>query len=177
MIEEVLNTLSINNALKFDEIPNCGIYNLEGDKILILASIKKTDELDYITNKIPNFRKKIMERMQNQKNKEEVENDKIPISKFLWDMYIIAFFKVIKGEEINITEVSKYERDRFVARKIIIQYRDLSEIKYKFDKIIFPEYELNNFSELDQNIEGEEINYDNIRDLLKKIETITKKEY
>lgn len=169
--------LEIYDYILFEELPSCRICNLDKDKILIICLVSALDEIRDIVTKLPSIRSKIMLQMNNPKNMEHVENEKIPISKFLWDMYIVALHQY--EDEASLfkpADIAKYERDRFVARKIIIQYEHIEELKEKFTRVLFPERVLDRFSIIDNQENEEVLDYEAIELLIKNIEDVLKKE-
>ncbi|MGG1616513.1 hypothetical protein [Paenibacillus sp. NRS-1781] len=174
MMDNIMNELGITDFLLYEEIPSCRICNLDKDKILVICLIDELAQIDDIAKKIPSLRNKIMMQMNNPKNIEVVET-KIPISKFLWDMYIVALHQY-KDEKNSFkpVEIAKYERDRFIARKIIIQFEHMEELKRKFVELLYPEQILDSFSFL-ENPESEEIDFEEIKVLLQNIEKVVNK--
>lgn len=175
-MENLLKSLGLSNALTFEELPNCTICNLDNDKILIISPIEKLQDIPVIVNRLPGLRKKIMQKINNLKNVEYVQTEKIPMSKFLWDMYVVALHKIDDVAKFNAAEIAEYERDRFVARKIIIQYEHLTELQQKFNELIFPERILNGFSMIDFEDSEAEIDYEAIEKLLQDIEKLVTEE-
>ncbi|MFJ5750217.1 hypothetical protein CN563_20865 [Bacillus sp. AFS026049] len=176
-MNDLIQSLGLSNGIYFEELPNCRICNLDKDKILIVCSITALKDIDEVINRLPGLRKKIMEKINNKNNKDFVQNEKIPMSKFLWDMYVIGLHKIESEDKaFKSASISEYERDRFIARKIIIQYEHFDELKQKFDHLIFPERILNSFTTIDNDENEEPINYESIRDLIKNIDTVIKEE-
>lgn len=176
-MDELIRGLGLANIIFFEELSNCRVCNLDKDKILIICEIERLQDLDSIITRLPGLRRKIMDNINNKNNKEFVQNEKIPMSKFLWDMYVIGFHKVdSEGQVFNPASVSEYERDRFIARKIIIQYEHVEELKQKFNQLIFPERILNTFSTIANDEEEEAINFDSVRTLIKNIDTLIKED-
>ncbi|WP_090921916.1 hypothetical protein [Paenibacillus polysaccharolyticus] len=175
MMDIIMNELGIKDFLLYEELPSCRIGNLDKDKILVICLIDELSQIDDIAKKLPSLRNKMMMRMNNPKNIEVVET-KIPISKFLWDMYIVALHQY-KDEKscFKPAEIAKYERDRFIARKIIIQYEHMEELKRNFVELLFPERILDSFSVL-ESLDSEKIDFEEIKELLQNIENVVKKE-
>ncbi|MEC3469965.1 ABC-three component system middle component 1 [Bacillus tropicus] len=176
-MEDIMKILGISNSLTYEEISNCKICNLDKDKILIICCIENLQDIDKIVNRLPSLRKKMVLEMNNPKNIEKVEDEKIPISKFLWDMYVIALHSITDSNQpFKPVDIAKYERDRFVARKIIIQYEHDEELKDKFNQAIFPENILNRFSLIGLTEDEDEISFDAINELLCDITEFVSKE-
>ncbi|WP_216831693.1 ABC-three component system middle component 1 [Alkalihalobacterium elongatum] len=176
-MDEVIKGLGLANIIFFEELPNCRVCNLDKDKILIICEIELLKDLDSVITRLPGLRRKIMDKINNQNNKEFVQNEKIPMSKFLWDMYVIGLHKVNSEDQVfNPASVSEYERDRFIARKIIIQYEHGDDLKQKFDQLIFPERILNTFPTIANDEDKESINLDSVRTLIKNIDNLIKED-
>ena len=170
-MKELLLNLGLSNYVTFEELPNCSVCNLDKDKILIICSLRELKEMDKITNRLPSLRKRMMQEINNQKNIELVQKEKIPMSNFLWDMYVVAIHKVDEENKVfKAADIATYERDRFIARKIIIQYEHIDELKLKFDQLIFPEKILNAFPMIDIEDDEDAVDFEFIRNLLRNIE-------
>ncbi|WP_335869192.1 ABC-three component system middle component 1 [Bacillus sp. 2205SS5-2] len=118
-----------------------------------------------------------MAEINNKNNIAFVQNEKIPMSKFLWDMYVIGIHQVdAENKAFKSESISAYERDRFIARKIVIEYEHSDELKQKFDHYVFPERILNEFTFTDVDEDEETINYESIQALLENIEAVVKEE-
>ncbi|MCU5101266.1 hypothetical protein OCA20_14250 [Bacillus cereus] len=173
----IIQHLGLSSAINFEELSNCLICNLDKDKILIICNIESLKEIDVVVNRLPGLRKKLMGKINNENNKELVQDEKIPMSKFLWDMYVIGLHYVDEPDKaFKASSISEYERDRFIARKIIIQYKHLDELRGKFDQLIFPERILNAFPTFDVDDDANPINYEKVRELIKNIDIVIKEE-
>lgn len=176
-MDKLIQILGLSSSISFEELPNCIICNLDKDKILVICSVKALKDIDEVINRLPGLRKQLMEKINNENNKALVQNEKIPMSKFLWDMYVIGLHKIESVDEIfKSVNVSEYERDRFIARKIIIQYEHLEELKRKFDHFVFPERILNSFTVIDEDDNEESVNYESIQELIKRIDSVLREE-
>ncbi|MCA0992753.1 ABC-three component system middle component 1 [Guptibacillus hwajinpoensis] len=176
-MDDLIKSLGLSNGINFQELPNCRICNLDKDKILIICSINKLKDIDTVINRLPGLRKKLMEQINNKSNRDLVHNEKIPMSKFLWDLYVIGIHKVESEDKVfKSASISEYERDRFIARKIIIQYEHLDELKDKFNHLIFPERILNTFTTMENEDDEESLDYESIKDLIKEIDTVIKED-
>ncbi|MEK3885681.1 hypothetical protein [Paenibacillus sp. PL2-23] len=176
-MEELLRLLEIERYLLFEELNGAYICNLNEDKILIIIRIEQLDEINKLVNHIPSVRNKIIHEINNEKNLEYVEGNKIPMAKFLWDLYIIALHNVIKPESKFPSEVlSRYERDRFIARKIIIQYEHEQELIDEFRRVVFPHKELDRISLLDTYENEPDINYEKLDEFLNNVNILVDKE-
>ena len=176
-MEELLRLLDVKDYYQFKELNNAYVCNLNEDKILIITQIEKLDDINELINRIPSVRNKIIQRINNSKNLEFVESKKIPMSKFLWDLYIIALHKLTNTlERFPAESISRYERDRFIARKIIIQYDHEKELCKEFRRLVFPHRELDEIS-LTSTYDNEPIiNFEKINELLSNIDILAEKE-
>ncbi|QNK88100.1 hypothetical protein H7992_23665 [Sporosarcina sp. resist] len=174
-MEDILRSLELSNSLTFEDLPNCRICNLDKDKILIISCVEDLHEIQNIVNRLPGLRQKIMNEINNRKNIEHVQTEKIPMSKFLWDMYIVVLHKINDiDSKFESAEIAEYERDRFVARKIIIEYEHISELQKKFNELLFPERILNDFPMIEFEDDESENDYLTIQGLLQDIEILLK---
>ncbi|MGH0601588.1 hypothetical protein [Bacillus mycoides] len=147
-MEEILMYLGVSDYVekKFTEEIKCYIYNFENDKLIIAFNTNKIDSIKIINNLIPKFKSSIQELIKNPINIKDVDSKNIPLSQFLWDLYLVCFYKIgpDTGEMIE-QKISDYERDRYVARKIIIKYKEKKDIKEQYEKILFPNNYIDKF--------------------------------
>ena len=138
-LEEFANILQLKECISLDEIKDTLVCNLNQDKILIIKKINKLDEIDELVYTLPQIKGRLQERMANKKNISEVKSS-IPLSKFLWDLYIIGLHEYgSEQEKFNEFEVAKLQRNRFIARKIIIEYISQQELISQFNQLVQPE--------------------------------------
>lgn len=143
------------------------------DKIVFITSISSLDDIDTYTNRLPELRKYIFKEFikkdnnlyVNQLGKLDNKENSLSMPAFLWDLYIIGLHRYDKSiKPFKIDDIERIKRDQFIARKIIIEYRDLKELSEKFREYIFPNEIL---KEKLNSIEPPSID---INDLLKDIE-------
>lgn len=176
-MEELLRLLEVESYQHFAELKGAYVCNLNEDKILIIIKIEQLDEINELVNRIPSVRNKIIREINNEKNLEYVEGNKIPMAKFLWDLYIIAMHKVINPESKFSSEIlSRFERDRFIARKIIIQYEHEQELVDEFRRVVFPHKDLDRISLLGTYDNEPDINYENLEEFLSNVNILVDKE-
>lgn len=170
-MEELFNTLKVNyRRIKLNDDITGYLTNANKDKILICVEVTSIEELTTITNFIPQNSKKIADVLDQDRDKEVVDN-KIPISRFLWDMYLVGLHKITETGPFDPIKVSDIQRDRFVARKIIIEYTSYEELLEEFRKTIFPH------TELDMCLEKiEKVNSEMISEIIKDVD-INEKEH
>lgn len=144
-MEELFESLNIDYkqiVLKDDVVGF--LTNVNKDKIVICVQINSVEELRNIANFIPQNTKQIAEVLTHKKDK-DIVNNRIPISRFLWDLYLVGLHQMNSdSKSFNPVEISDIQRDRFVARKIIIEYSTDEELKERFKNTIFPHLELDN---------------------------------
>lgn len=160
ILEKILKYLGVSDyiTIKFTEEIKCYLYNFENDKLIIAFHTKDIDSIKTINSLIPKFKSKIQESIKNPINIMDVDKINIPLSQFLWDLYLVCFYQVgpDTGESKD-QKIADFKRDRFVARKIIIKYTEIADIKKQYEKIVFPSNYLDklNFENLDDdNIEA-----------------------
>lgn len=163
-MEELFNTLKINyKRVKLNNNITGYLTNANKDKIIMCVEVNSIEELTTITNFIPQNIKEIAKILDQDRDKEVVDN-KIPISRFLWDMYLVGFHKITETGPFDPIKVSDIQRDRFVARKIIIEYTTGEELLEEFRKTIFPH------TELDMCLEKiEKVNSEMISEIIKDV--------
>ncbi|WP_433594983.1 hypothetical protein [Lysinibacillus xylanilyticus] len=143
----------------------CYLTNANKDKIILCVQINSVEYLRSITNFIPQNTRKIAEVLSYETDK-EIVNNRIPISRFLWDLYLVGIHQINDdGDSFDPVEVSDLQRDRFVARKIIIEYKTEEELKERFKNTIFPHLELDiSLGKIEKN------NNDMLKDMIKDVE-------
>lgn len=163
-MKELFNTLKINyNLVKLNDDITCYLTNANKDKIIMCVEVNSIEELTNITNFIPQKSKEIAEILDYERDKQVVDN-RIPISRFLWDMYLVGFHKITEMGPFDPVKVSDIQRDRFVARKIVIEYTTHEELLEEFRKTIFPH------TELDMCLEKiEKVNSEMISEIIKDV--------
>jgi hypothetical protein len=111
-----------------------------GDKVILLFQIQSLEQIEYISSVIPSLRTQILERL-GAKSSQDIVNEKFPLPKCLWDLYVIGVYDA-SSLTLDPVRVSEIQRDHFAARKIIIEYTNIEELKNKIRKVIYPQYEL-----------------------------------
>ncbi|MTV49865.1 hypothetical protein GJ688_12870 [Heliobacillus mobilis] len=141
---QVLNKIGLVPTVLNIEEKDIIIASINKDRVFIILSINKPEELREISYYIPGLKKVILEKVNSKNNLELADERLIPISKILWDIYIIGVHKITsESASFNQSDISEIQRDRFVARKIIIQYNDNDELEKLLYNVICPEKKLN----------------------------------
>ncbi|WP_090738584.1 ABC-three component system middle component 1 [Paenibacillus sp. Mc5Re-14] len=170
-MEHLAKLLLLKDIHIFEELRNSFVCNLNKDKVLVITKISSLEEVQELVYTLPSLREKLRKKIENIENTIEVAD--IYLSKFLWDMYVIGLHQIeLDEEKFNEIEVAKLQRNRFVARKIIIEYENEEELKKKFDQLVLPERALN---ELLGTYVNEEFEYQarEIEELLTRVKEIT----
>lgn len=145
-MKEILNILNINeyevytiNGLR------CVIYNFNDDKLLIAFKSEDLDDVNSVTSGLLDLLNEFKQNIINQDNLKHSPLTKNKLSMFLWDLYVICFYPKANLNDEELSKKYKLERDKYLARKIIINYDDnkLAEMKNKYNTIVFPEEYLN----------------------------------
>ncbi|OXM13300.1 hypothetical protein [Paenibacillus herberti] len=145
-MEQLAKLLELNDIHMFEELNDAFVCNLNQDKVLIIKKITTLQEVQDLVYTLPRLKEKLREKIINIQNTEEVED--LNLSKFLWDMYVIGLHHIEQEEErFNEIDVAKFQRNRFVARKIIIEYINDEELMNQFNQIVLPERTLNKILE------------------------------
>ncbi|APH22402.1 hypothetical protein FDF15_06035 [Clostridium botulinum] len=116
------------------------------DKIIFITSINKLEEVDLLTIKLSELKNEIFKSLLNEDQLHYVnesgqvikEKKKMTMPAFLWDLYIVGLHNIKDNKSFKINEVERVKRDKFIARKIIIEYKDLKDLKTKFTENVFP---------------------------------------
>lgn len=123
----------------------CYIYNFNEDKLIIAFKTNDLHDVEIVTAGLLDNLKSLRENIDNDRNLDTsiIKNN---LSMFLWDLYVICFYS--KGNvlsDIDMEKIYKLEKDKYLARKIVIPYYgdDLSKTVDTYYKYIFPEKHLN----------------------------------
>lgn len=171
-MEQLAKLLELSDIHMFEELNGAFVCNLNQDKVLIIKKITMLEEVQELVYTLPRLKEKLRESIINIQNTAEVED--LHLSKFLWDMYVIGLHHIEHEEEkFNEIDVAKFQRNRFVARKIIIEYTDDEELKAHFDQLVLPERTLNKLLQSYVN-QGSDYQPEEIEGLLSKINEIVR---
>jgi len=172
-MERLITILQLSDVYSFEEINEAIVCNLNQDKVLIIKIINSLDEVNELATSLPSLKEKIRERMVNEKNMTGIKED-VRLSKFLWDMYIVGLHEYSCAEDkFNEFDVARFQRDRFVARKIIIEYTSDEDLLNQFNQLVLPERSLD---EVLNSFTSQETEYgaDELDAMLRHINDITR---
>lgn len=144
VMEEILNNMGFPSyEIAIDSNNKCYLHLANLDKIIFICEISDLKLYQYISTTIPKLRKNFSEYLKDKVNDDIFDKDRLPIPKFLWDLYVIGIHKISnENEPFNPIDVADIERDHFAARKIIIEYVDYNELKEKILHVINPNQQL-----------------------------------
>lgn len=139
-MKDILNYLNVKEykTVYFTSNITCYLFNYERDKLIIAFKTNKIDEIKKVNSLIPKFKEEIQQLIKNQNNIRNADEVRLPISQFLWDLYLICFLDVSTDEEKLDQKIMEYERDRYISRKIVLKCNDINELKVKYEQLIFP---------------------------------------
>lgn len=142
-MEHILESLSIDwITIEFkyqaDEEVKLGylVKNLK-DRVIIIVEIEEAEELLTYTKKLPQSGDTIRAFMKEIGDDNLVGDQKITLAQYLWDLYVIGVYSN-KEKNLNPVKVSQIERNRFIARKLFVEYSDEQELLVQLYEIIYP---------------------------------------
>lgn len=155
-----------------DEEGELNYFIANKDKIVFLLPIHDLEEIKEIVLKISEIKREIIKNINLNQSKLLVDKEgelvnikkNITIPAFLWDLYVVGIHDISIEPKFDLYEMEKVKRDNFIARKIIIEYKNLDELSNKLKEEIFPEISL---KDRINNIKPPKID---INDLIKGIE-------
>lgn len=119
-IDKVVMYIEGSLELEFEKYEECYYYITEEGKIVFLIGYKSLNDIEKFmdTINIDDFYSRFSSKFKDADKKQYVN-----FKAFLWDLYIIA---INIGEQDSITDKDKFriEKDRFLARKIIVDSID-----------------------------------------------------
>lgn len=115
------------------------LYFYHQDRFYLIHSINSPEEMDLAKNVLielstDEIQKKIIDTIKlSEKDQVDVYQK---IKSFLWDIYFIVVY-IPEAEEKKLSEEvkSRFERDKFIARKIIIEELEEDKIKEQFQNL------------------------------------------
>jgi hypothetical protein len=134
--------------------------NIRDDKLVFILEINSLDQIREFVSLLHELRHKIF---QSVKNQEPNGFTRVTLPGFLWDLYVIGMHDVSENPLFNQHDVTQLERDRFLARKIIIEFTDDNDAKQQLINQLLPEVVL------DQILDQQETNIDELQQMSQKI--------
>ncbi|WP_027635357.1 hypothetical protein [Clostridium butyricum] len=163
-----------DNGYKVDElkIENKDLYLVSvPDKIVILKLYKENEKIDTIIQDAAILSEKINSdefiKLYSIGSYKDNEKNKLDLRMILWDVYIIGIHWLTDSESKFLKEdISRIQRNRLIARKIILEDCNLKKISIKIQEILKPTIQLKSIIDNNKGINEEE--------LFKKLTTIDK---
>jgi hypothetical protein len=155
-MDELLKKIGLAGIVSFrlENGADCYICNVDGDKIILLLEIDSLDTIKMVTHSIPELKELIYNATDNPHNKEAVDQERIPLAKFLWDLYVIGLHRIsLERTPFDQLDISQLERDRYAARKLVIEYENDEELEGHLTRIIYPHRELDLYDDSGENEE------------------------
>lgn len=118
---------------------NYFFMNIRDDKLVFFIEVTDIDQVKSFVTLLPEQKQRMLGLVKN-KNLNGFTNVTLPA--FLWDLYIVAMHDLRKSQPFDDVEVSKLERDRFLARKVIVEYEDDEDALQSIRHQLLPEVEL-----------------------------------
>lgn len=115
------------------------IINIGDDKLVFFVEIMDILQLHQFISLLPEAKEILLTIVRNQRPN-AFTNVKLPA--FLWDLYVVALHDINKSERFHDIDITMIERDRFVARKIIVEFSSQEEAVSKINHQLRPEKEL-----------------------------------
>ncbi|MBW7476681.1 hypothetical protein K0T92_18340 [Paenibacillus oenotherae] len=115
------------------------IINIRDDKLVFIVEILEINQLHDFVSLLPEAKEKLLTVVRNQ-SRNAFTNVSLPA--FLWDLYVVALHDINKSEPFDETEITMIERDRFVARKIIVEFSSQEEAIKLINQQLRPEKDL-----------------------------------
>lgn len=120
---------------------HCSILNIRDDKLVFFVEILDIPQLHQFISLLPEAKETLLTIVRNQRPNAFTN---VTLPAFLWDLYVVALHNINNSESFNETDITMLERDKFVARKIIVEYSSQEEAVIKINQQLFPEKELDN---------------------------------
>ncbi|MGP4105491.1 hypothetical protein [Virgibacillus sp. L01] len=142
-MKELLDIIGVKNAFPLSdliEFKECYLCTDNTDKVVIAFKMDTVDEMEEITLSIPVI-KNYIEMMLDNAGSDNSGNSELP--RFLWDMYVVGFYDTNHNTSLEPEVLAKVHRNKFIARKLIIQYEDFEDLKSQYMRAIEPHRYLN----------------------------------
>lgn len=116
--------------------------SLANDKILVCVEIESIEQLTEIMYSLPGKVNEIKDFFGELEEKHPKIGGNIQLAQYLWDLYLVGVYKC-ESKPLDAIKVAQIERDRFIAKKIVVQFTTKDELSDKLKKIILPHHMLN----------------------------------
>lgn len=98
---------------------HCYFMNIRDDKLVFFVEVEDIEQVEAFVTILPELKQDILGLV---KNRKLSEFSNVTLPAFLWDLYVVAMHDVRESTPFDEIEVSRWERDRFLARKVIVEY-------------------------------------------------------
>ncbi|MCI3922676.1 hypothetical protein MO973_20805 [Paenibacillus sp. TRM 82003] len=115
------------------------IINIRDDKLVFFVEILEVPQLHQFISLLPEAKETLLTIVRNQRPNAFTN---VTLPAYLWDLYVVALHDINNGERFHEIDITMLERDRFVARKIIVEYSSQEEALNKITQQLCPEKEL-----------------------------------
>jgi len=115
------------------------IINIRDDKLVFFVEILDITQLHHFISLLPEAKETLLTIVRNQRPNAFTS---VTLPAFLWDLYVVALHDINISERFHDTDITMLERDRFVARKIIVEFSSQEEAVNKINQQLRPEKEL-----------------------------------
>jgi len=126
---------------------------------------------DYIS-KLPGLRDDILIKVK-EEEKMFKPLEELSLVGLLWDLYVVVLNNKSNGKTINQFERNAIENDKFVAKKIIIEYEDDNKFLDEFIKHIYPQFKLDSLIKLAE-FDSKLNDFKNLNESVENINTINR---
>ncbi|MDO3679731.1 ABC-three component system middle component 1 [Paenibacillus ehimensis] len=111
---------------------------IRDDKIVFFLPTDEISQVLDFVSIIPDVRERFFDLVHNK----EILHTHITLPAFLWDLYVVAVHDNQQRPAFDEMAVNQLERDRFVARKIVIEYKSEDDLQHQIVHHLLPEREL-----------------------------------
>ncbi|MFB4330209.1 ABC-three component system middle component 1 [Paenibacillus sp. CR_12] len=115
------------------------VLNIRDDKLVFFVEILDIPKLHHFISLLPEAKEILLTIVRNQRPNAFTN---VTLPAFLWDLYVVALHDINNSERFDETDITMLERDKFVARKIIVEYTSQEEAVIKINQQLCPEKEL-----------------------------------
>lgn len=140
-MNDILNVIN-SDVLDIEFLKKKFYYIYKNDRIYLIRIMDNVEELSSIRYDLASFsnnkiKQKVIDEIKGNNRVKEFD-----INTFLWDLYFIIIYPIEdKENQISDEKINAIQRDKFIARKIVIQ-GNVDEIKNDLKRIFSEEREL-----------------------------------